>query len=697
TNAANQGLRVGDIILDANGTAISTPEDLRELLSKTKPDEMVKLTVQRAGITAPIILTTTLTEHPLDLVRLSSTGGADQIPANVDHLSSLLSIAAVGNRTIPVGKQEIPQLPSQHNSLWKRLDQTEGADDSDDSTAEIESDAGASSDPSPKIQSSAVYQLGLTAKQMEAVGGDQLVLTRTYDLQPGTYAFDVDVELKNTSSKKTQSVALRLQGVNGVTMEGWWYSYKTSPHMFDGAGARDIVYSNVANGQDLKSCRTILSHAKNNPKSPELVLTSVADPQPRRTINYIGVDAQYFNVSYLGREKTPLTGFPRSSAIMLSDSETVPKYKERAANPSFFIETDSQNLAPGESLKRSLTVFAGPKNETILAPYGLASTIEYGWFGPISRTLQPVLHFLHDRVTFGSYTLAIIMLTLGVRMLMFPFSRKAAVQAQRMQKLAPKLAEVKEKYEGDLEGQMRAQRELQREAGLNPLAGCLPMLAQMPIFIGLYRSLCVDVELRQQPLISGVDWASNLAGPDKVFFWESYVIEFLGGRGTGWLGPYLNMLPLIVLVLFITQQKIFMPKATTDEARTQQRMMMFMTFFMAVLFFKVPAGLCVYFITSSLWGICERLIVRRTLPKDESEESATSSNAAKESSTKKNADEDAKPRPVTRSKKKPKSSQSDLSSLAESIIDRFSDNEPEPETRPANRRKRPQGKKKKKR
>ena len=197
---------------------------------------------------------------------------------------------------------------------------------------------------------------------------------------------------------------------------------------------------------------------------------------------------------------------------------------------------------------------------------------------------------------------------------MFPLSRKAAINAQKMQELAPELKKINEKFKDDMEGKLKAQRELQQRVGFNPLAGCLPMFLQLPIFIGLYRALSVDIELRQAAFSRITDWASNLAGPDMLMYWGDWLFEYLSGRGTGWLGPYFNILPVIVVVLFLAQQKMFMPPATDEQTAMTQKMMNIMTLMMGLFFFRVPAGLCIYFITSSLWGICERIMVKKTLP-----------------------------------------------------------------------------------
>src|SRR5690606_9234538 len=113
----------------------------------------------------------------------------------------------------------------------------------------------------------------------------------------------------------------------------------------------------------------------------------------------------------------------------------------------------------------------------------------------------------------------------------------------------------------------------------------------------------VDLELRQAPLISeSVYWASNLAAPDMLFSWESWMPEFI----QGFLGPYFNILPVITIGLFLWQQKMFMPPPADEQAESQQKVMQIMMVFIGLMFFKVPSGLCLYFISSSLWGVAER-------------------------------------------------------------------------------------------
>jgi YidC/Oxa1 family membrane protein insertase len=177
-----------------------------------------------------------------------------------------------------------------------------------------------------------------------------------------------------------------------------------------------------------------------------------------------------------------------------------------------------------------------------------------------------------------------------------------------MQYLQPQMKEIADKYKDDMEKRAAAQRELFKRNKYNPLGGCFMMFFQLPIFIGLYRGLSVDIALRDQPLFPGMRWCGNLSGPDQLLNWQEWMPDMLANE-TGWLGPYLNILPLLTMVLFLMQQKLFMPPPTDDQQKMMQKMMTFMMIFMGVMFFKVSAGLCLYFITSSLWGIIERKLL----------------------------------------------------------------------------------------
>ena len=181
---------------------------------------------------------------------------------------------------------------------------------------------------------------------------------------------------------------------------------------------------------------------------------------------------------------------------------------------------------------------------------------------------------------------------------MFPIGRKQALAAQKMQLLQPHLKELQEKYKDDKERLTKETFALYKKHGVNPVAGCLPALIQLPIFVGLWQALNTSFPLRHAPFL----WIRDLAAPDMLF-------RFPFASEVPFLGHWFNVLPFVVVGLMLVQTKLFAPPATTPEAEMQQKMMKYMMIFMGFMFYKVPSGLGLYFITSSMWAIGERLLL----------------------------------------------------------------------------------------
>jgi YidC/Oxa1 family membrane protein insertase len=206
------------------------------------------------------------------------------------------------------------------------------------------------------------------------------------------------------------------------------------------------------------------------------------------------------------------------------------------------------------------------------------------------------------------YGICIILLTVMVRGLMFPISRKQALLSMRMQELAPEMKKVQEKYKNDPQGRTQATMELYRKHGVNPLGGCLPLLLQMPIFLGLYYALQESIFFR----LARFGWIQNLAAPDMLFSWTDKIPIISSPDNMGgflYLGPYFNLLPVLAVTLMLVQQKMMTPPPADEQQATQQKMMKYMMIVMGVIFYKVAAGLCIYFTASSLWGLAERKLL----------------------------------------------------------------------------------------
>lgn len=595
------GLQVGDVILSVDAVTVTTPDDLEQSLRQTLPGDEIAIEVLRKTTNSneadedaaqttekTLRFTAKLTHHPLDLVRLARDGGDDQIVGNLSRLSGMMTVSQFNRKKILASERWIAALGDHSDWVWSI-----NSKDLADGEHAVE------------------LSYALKGKSVERAGGEPVLLSRSFRLAPSSYSVDMSLDVKNLGDKP-QDLAYRLEGPNGLTLEGWWYSNKISPN-WTGTAARDLVYKTEGRGGRVIGGYELLKNARKKPKDADQRIFATDDSADDRAVHYIGMDAQYFVVAYLPPEGTQsFDGLLRASAGIVADESQIEKHKERAINTTFYLDSEIDTVPPGESIHQDLRLFVGPKVPEVAEANGLGDTVYYGWFSLIAKPLASLLHLLYWVV--GNYGLAIIILTIIVRGAMFPLSRKAAVNAQKMQELAPELKKIAEQYKDDMEGRLKAQRELQQRVGFNPMAGCLPMFLQLPIFIGLYRALSVDIDLRQAPLFSFSQWASNLGAPDQLHFWGDWMPDFIAGRGSGWLGPYFNVLPIIVVVLFLVQQKMFMPPATDEQTAMTQKVMTFMTMFMGVLFFKVPAGLCIYFISSSIWGICERIIVKKTLP-----------------------------------------------------------------------------------
>jgi YidC/Oxa1 family membrane protein insertase len=237
-----------------------------------------------------------------------------------------------------------------------------------------------------------------------------------------------------------------------------------------------------------------------------------------------------------------------------------------------------------------------------------------------TNAIHSVLGFLQHNL--GVAALAIIAVTILVRGAISPLSRKQAANMAKLQEkmaaLQPQLKRLEEEYRGrDARDFQSAKMKLMMENGANPfsqMGGCVLLLLQMPIFMGLYYCLQENVFFRLQPFL----WAPSLAAPDMLFWWTEKIpyISELSSLGSSplYLGPYFNILPILAVTLMIIQQKFTMPPPTDENQAMQQKTMKYVMMFMAVFFYKVASGLVLYFIVSTLWGIAERKLLKKTKP-----------------------------------------------------------------------------------
>ena len=244
------------------------------------------------------------------------------------------------------------------------------------------------------------------------------------------------------------------------------------------------------------------------------------------------------------------------------------------------------------------------------------------FWSDIVITFTNLIHSLLGLMTqvIPNVAICILLITVMVRGLLHPFARRQMINGKIMQarqaKLAPEVKKLTEKYGSDFSKLNQEKMKLYREHGINPAAamgGCFLLLFQMPVFMGLYFALQESVFFRLVPATPW--WIHNLAAPDMLARWGENIPwiskpEDLGS--TLYLGPYFNLLPLIAVALMMYTQSKMMPKSDDPQVAMQQKTMKIMMIFMLFFFYKSPAGLAIYFIASSVWGMIERNFYPRT-------------------------------------------------------------------------------------
>lgn len=340
---------------------------------------------------------------------------------------------------------------------------------------------------------------------------------------------------------------------------------------------------------------------------------------PRPPIQFAGVQNKYFAVLLRGQDALAQNSLKGASWRALRDEAWL--RKDPAAKPWRQIVTDVQlELAlPAKGQKQvwNYKLYAGPKDRDLIvaADPAAAALVDHdlGFFTTIAYALLSVLEFFHKLV--GNWGLAIILLTVAVKGLLFPIQRRsqtAMAQYQtKMKRLQPRIEEIKERYKNDRAKLNQEQAKLmQQEGAFPPLGGCLPMFLQIPVFFGLFSALRVAFELRQADFL----WIPDLSLPDHTIYlgWD-FIVPIVG-----WDMNYFNILPPLMIVMWIWQQK-GMPMPADENAARMQKMMMWMPIIMGVFLYNYAAGLSLYMITQSGIGVIEQKVIRKYWPLDEAE------------------------------------------------------------------------------
>ncbi|MFM9062540.1 MAG: YidC/Oxa1 family insertase periplasmic-domain containing protein, partial [Pirellula sp.] len=427
-----QAIEPGDVIVGWEG--LQGPASIYQLdkvLTNSKPGDELRLEIERQGQpTERQTLLVKLTEQPVAVLRAEDDFNIESVVGNNPKGSCGLSLAKIDGKEIVDGEVSILGLESSLDGTWE--------------ASEIPVEGGMGIE----------FRLPF-GTQLKLAGIDaNLELVKQYRLlkapeskSPTTadqwqYHLELTTIVRNLDDKPHE-VAIRQEGLNGISLEGWWYPTKLSPDFFAAPGARDVIFGSEDDDYSIKMTRELVGSSKKTPTDPDVMLFGPQDDQKKRNVKYIGVDTQVFTAAMEPSPSTPdsMNGLSKAKATVLNEQFLDPakfdSSRQQAYNTGFWFVTPTASIPPKGEHQAAYRIFAGPKSPDLLSAYGLSQAIEYGWdiFEFFAVLLGKILNFFYYII--GNYGLAIMMLTVLVRSLMFPVSRRMAINAQKMQSVQP--------------------------------------------------------------------------------------------------------------------------------------------------------------------------------------------------------------------------------------------------------------------
>ena len=373
-----------------------------------------------------------------------------------------------------------------------------------------------------------------------------VTITKTLSVNPENYGIALAVEVRAAQGVSGQLTVL--SGTHAEEPQGGFFT----PH------------SNTP-------ARSICSAGNN--KVERLAIGAKNPVFEAAAAQFAGIDEQYFLSAMM-----PPAGVPATCRLEAQGE------KAGSLIASLTVPLQVSAAAPAQLAFQG---YAGPKSESELTQVGkpLKASIDLGFWSVIAELLLGIMKFFYRVVPPHNWGIAIILLTLAMKVLTFPLQHKSMKSMQEMQRIQPQLEEMKKKYAGDTQRQNLEQMKLFKEHGVNPMGSCLPMLIQMPIWFALYTTLQVSVELYNAPFIHG--WIDDLTSKDPYY-----------------------VLPVAMGITMILTQ-ILTPTPMSNPS--QKTMGYVMSGFFSLLMLTLPSGLTLYIFTNNILSIGQQMYLRRKL------------------------------------------------------------------------------------
>lgn len=394
--------------------------------------------------------------------------------------------------------------------------------------------------------------------RLSAQTADGVQVDKVYTFRKDSYQVNVRFDVKNNGSTPLKlAPAYQIVRDNSAPEgEGWFM------HSYNGP----VVYTPNSDEFEKVSYGDLDDDFQSGKNEAEY--------QRKAGGGYVGMIQHYFVSAWIMQ--------PENGQNLCEGDSCQIDIKRRADNLySAGVNTAAADIPAGGSKTFAAELYAGPQVTSILKTVApeFELTKDYGRVHIFAAPLFALLNWLHGMV--GNWGWAILLLTIIVKAVLYPLNNKAYKSMAKMRAVAPKLEALKTQYGEDRMGLQQAMMKLYRDEKINPLGGCLPMLVQMPIFIGLYWMIFLSVELRQAPWLG---WVTDLSRPDPWF-----------------------ILPLMMTATMWFQTKLNPPP--TDPMQAQ--MMKIMPIMFSVMFFFFPAGLVLYYVVNNLLTIAQQWHINR--------------------------------------------------------------------------------------
>ena len=426
--------------------------------------------------------------------------------------------------------------------------------------------------------------------------GTEFTLTKRYEFIPGEYMFELRIELDGRNTPSTRTFDF-----NGAAYT-LLFSPQIGPH-FTALDGRYEFRHYLTYQNDRMRTESV------NERNPPLVI----DNMP----SWASISGKYFSLIALferipharNYEITfaayPEQGLPNASRLLISHPPQLSSYI-----------SDSYLFYLGPKSQEVLNTYERGVNHFNLRDTGFGDIAETrGFLAPLENILKWFLVLFHRMIP--NYGIAIILLTLLVKVVMFPLTRKSSESTLRMQTFAPKIKELQEKYKDNKQKLNQEMAELYKREGYNPIAGCLPMLLQMPIFFAMFNLFNNHFDLRGAMFIPG--WITDLSRPEFIIEFDGFALPILG-----WTA--LRLLPFI----YVGSQLIYGKVTQTPEQRGNNQMKLMLYALPIVFFFilyDMPSGLLVYWIMSNVLTLVQQVLINKYIIKRKPASQGTSQGA----------------------------------------------------------------------